>query len=92
MHDHRTRVGELTYYSGLDDLSGATPEKKIRWFRERFKKVVGRPLREVRRLGPKNQAIWDLNLIVVTVICSAIEALGSFIRPALRMKRPSTIS
>lgn len=84
MRDCRTRVGELTFYSGIDDLSGASQEKKIRWFRERFKKVISRPLREVQRLGPRNPAIWDLNLIVVTVICSAVEALGSFYSPGVK--------
>ena len=84
MRDGRTRAGELTYYSGLDDLSAASIEQKIRWFRGRFRKVVSRPLREVQRLGPRNQAIWDLNLGVVTIICSAIEALGSFYSPGVK--------
>jgi hypothetical protein len=84
MRDNRIAAGERTYYSGLDDVSSMSPTEKLDWFEERFKKVVSRPLREVRRLGPSNQAIWDLNLGAVTIICSAIEALGSFFRPGVK--------
>jgi hypothetical protein len=86
MRDNRTRIGELTYYSGLDDLSKADAPKKIAWFRGRFKKVIVRPLMAVKRIGVHDQAIWDLNLGVVTIICSAIEALGSFYSPGAKDK------
>ena len=81
MRDNRVRAGQFTYYSGLDNLSGISDAEKIVWFRGRLDKVVQRPLREVRALGQANEAIWDLNLGVVTIICSAIEALGSFYSP-----------
>ena len=81
MRDNRTRIGELTYYSGLDNLSSADAQAKIEWFRGRFRKVIVRPLLAVKRIGVKDQAIWDLNLGVVTIVCSAIEALGSFYSP-----------
>jgi hypothetical protein len=84
MRDNRVRAGEPTFYSGLDDLSAASVPEKIAWLRARFDKVVSRPLGEVRRIGADNQAIWDLNLGVVTIICSAIEALGSFYSPGVR--------
>ena len=79
MRDNYTRVdSEPTYYSGLDDVSGKSPEEKVRWFEGRFSKIVVGPLEEVRKLGKENQRIWDLNLGVVTIICSAIEALSTF--------------
>jgi len=71
----------LTFYSGIDDLSSMSPTEKADWLRRRFETVVINPLREVERLGRSNQAIWDLNLGVVTIICAAIEALGSFYQP-----------
>jgi hypothetical protein len=49
--------------------------EKLDWFVERYNKVVSRPLREIRELGPSNQAVWDLNLGAVAIICSVIEAL-----------------
>jgi hypothetical protein len=81
MKDNRTRVGELTYYSGLDDLSSMSESEKIAWFKGRFEKVVVRPLRAVKAIGVDNPDIWDLNLGVVTIICCAIEAVGSFYAP-----------
>jgi len=81
MRDGRVGVGGLTYYSGIDDLSGMSPKEKADWLRRRFVKVVIKPLREVERLGRSNPAIWDLNLGVVTIICVAIQALGSFYEP-----------
>jgi len=81
MRDNRVRAGQFTYYSGLDNLSGVSDAGKIAWFAGRVEKVINRPLREVRALGQTNEAIWDLNLGVVTIICSAIEALGSFYSP-----------
>jgi hypothetical protein len=84
MRDNRVRTGQLTFYAGLDDLSGFSDAQKIAWFRVRLEKVVFRPLREVRALGPTNDAIWDLNLGVVTIICSAVEAMGSFYSPGIR--------
>lgn len=86
MRDFRIRVGERTYYSGLDDLSKASDDERIRWFNNRFRKVIVRPLEAVKRIGPDVPAIWDLNLGVVTIICSAIEALGSFYTPGERDK------
>lgn len=87
MRDNRVRIGELTYYSGLDDLSKASVPTKIAWFRHRFRKVVVRPLMAVKRIGLRDEAIWDLNLGVVTIICSAIEALGSFYSPSVKDKK-----
>src|SRR5438309_8773742 len=84
MRDNRVRAGQFTYYSGLDNLSGISDADKITWFRGKLEKVVNRPLREVRTLGPTNEAVWDLNLGVVTIICSAIEALGSFYSPGAK--------
>ena len=81
MKDNQPRVGELTYYSGLDDLSSMSESDKIAWFSGRFEKVIVRPLRAVRLLGPVNPEIWDLNLGVVTIVCSAIQALSSFYSP-----------
>jgi hypothetical protein len=76
----------VTYYSGLDNLSKADAQTKIEWFRGRFRKVIVRPLMAVKRIGVRDQAIWDLNLGVVTIICSAIEALGSFYCPGAKDK------
>ncbi|SRR6266496_1589056 len=84
MRDNRVRAGQFTYYSGLDNPSGISDADKIAWFRGRLEKVVHRPLREVRALGATNEAIWDLNLGVVTIICSVIEALGSFYSPDVK--------
>ena len=84
MEHTRIRIGDFTYYSGLDHLAGASEDETVAWFRKRFEKVVARPLREVRSLGRDNEAIWDLNLCVVTIICCAIEALGSFYQPNAR--------
>jgi hypothetical protein len=84
MRDNRIAAGEYTYYSGLDDVSSMSTIQKLEWLEQRFRKVIGLPLQEVRNLGPSNQAIWDLNLGVVTIICSAIEALGSFYRPGVK--------
>ena len=81
MRDNRIRIGELTYYSGIDDLASMSEQEKIAWFKGRFEKVVVRPLRAVRSIGTDNPDIWDLNLGVVTIICCAIEALGSFKTP-----------
>lgn len=81
MRDNRARIGELTYYSGLDDLASMSAEQKIAWFNGRFEKVVVRPLRAVKSIGRDNPDIWDLNLGVVTIICCAIEALGGFYAP-----------
>ena len=81
MKDNRTRIGELTYYSGLDDLSSMSEPEKIAWFKGRFEKVVVRPLRAVRAIGVDNPDIWDLNLGIVTIICCAIEAVASFYAP-----------
>ena len=81
MRDKRVHISGLTFYSGLDDLSKMAPDEKIDWLRRRLNKVVIRPLLEVKRIGRDNQAVWDLNLGVVTMICAAIEALGSFYQP-----------
>jgi len=82
MRDKFIQIGsQPTYYSGLDDLSGKTEREKIEWFRGRFSKLVLTPLNEVRTIGNTNQLIFDLNLGVVTLICTAIEALGSFYAP-----------
>ena len=78
MRNHRVGVGGLTFYSDIDDLNSMSPKEKVDWLRQRFEKVVIEPLREVERLGRHNPAIWVLNLGVVTIICAAIEALGSF--------------
>ena len=86
MRDNRVRAGQLTYYSGLDNLSGISDADKIAWFRGRLDKVVQRPLREVRALGQVNEAIWDLNLGVVTIICSAIDPDFRFGRGILRRR------
>jgi hypothetical protein len=83
MRDNRIAAGTHTYYSGLDDVSSMSVGDKLAWFEGRFEKIVSRPLREVRQLGPSNEALWDLNLGVVTIICSAIEALGSFFQPGV---------
>jgi hypothetical protein len=84
MRDKRTPAGHFTYYSGIDDLLPMSPEQKIRWFRRRFSKVIVRPLQAVARIGINKEAIWDLNLGVVTIICQAIEALGSFNAPGVK--------
>ncbi len=88
MKDNRTRIGEFDVYSGLDDLSSMSESEKIAWFKSRFEKVVVRPLRAVRVIGVDNPDIWDLNLGVVTIICCAIEAVGSFHTP----KEPDRIA
>jgi hypothetical protein len=81
MRDNRIRIGEPTYYSGIDDLSTLSDRDRIAWFAGRLDKTVVRPLRAVRAIGADNPDIWDLNLGVVTIICCAIEALGSFYAP-----------
>ena len=81
MKDNRARIGELTYYSGIDDLTALSEQDRIEWFEGRFDKTIIRPLRAVRRIGVDNPEIWDLNLGVVTIICSAIQAVGSFYSP-----------
>lgn len=87
MRDHRVSVAGFTYYSGIDDLSRKSPKQKAAWFRGRFDKIVIRPLRGVRVLGDSNEAIWDLNIGVVTIICAAIEALGSFYEPDFKDRK-----
>lgn len=88
MKDNRPLIaGEPTYYSGLDDLSKKSEAEKVAWFRGRFDKIIIRPLQEVRAVGPANERLWDLNLGVVTIICSAVEALGSFYLPTERSDR-----
>jgi hypothetical protein len=81
MRERPVSRAELTFYSGIDDLTQMSPVEKVDWFRRRFDKIVIEPLREVQRLGSRNPRIWDLNLGVVTIICAAIEALGSFNEP-----------
>lgn len=85
MKDGRIKSNSWSFYAGpgMDDLSGLTPVDKSRWLRGRFEKVVVKPLRAIKRIGAKDEAVWDLNLGVVSIICSAIEALGSFYRPDL---------
>ena len=93
MRDKYTQVGsEPTFYSGLDDVSGMTPNEKVDWFKGRFSKIVVGPLDEVRKLGNTNQRIWDLNLGVVTIICSAIEALSSFYAPGTGTDKQKFVS
>jgi hypothetical protein len=84
MKDNRVAAGDYTYYAGLDDVSSMSFTSKLQWFENRFNKVVSQPLHEVRHIGRSNQAIWDLNLGIVTIICSVIEALGSFYRPDIK--------
>lgn len=92
MRDRYFEIGsEPTFYSGLDDLKGKTLSEMIAWFVGRFDKVIIRPLEEVRELGKTNEAIWDLNLGVVTLVCSAIEALSTFYSPPNKRDRDKFI-
>ena len=36
MKDNRARIGELTYYSGIDDLTEMSEQDRIAWFERRF--------------------------------------------------------
>lgn len=82
MRERYAEIGsEPTYYSGIDELENKTIDEKISWLEGRFNKTVFVPLEEVRRMGRENNKIWDLNIGVVTLICCAIEALGSFCNP-----------
>jgi hypothetical protein len=93
MRDNRALIsGQPTYYSGLDDLSAKSDGEKVDWFLGRFAKIIIGPLREVRALGPANERIRDLNLGVVTIICSAIEALGCGFGAGWRMGFQSKVT
>lgn len=69
----------LAFYKYSDVLSKLkTAGEKISWIEGRINQVLIHPLEELRKVWQENKEIQCLNLGIMTLLCSGIEALSNF--------------
>lgn len=69
----------LAFYRYSEELEKLrTDEEKISWFDGRVNQVLIKPIDELRHIWKANKNIQCLNLGIMTLLCSGIEALGNF--------------